>query len=207
MPLIEGQPNAVSRVYASSLYELASAKGGREFVEEVLGELEDILELARSDARFNEFLASRVLPVEQRAKSIREIFSSRVSPVTLNFLLVLNVKGRLAYLPSIVAAYDAKVQEQFGRVEVDVYTAGPIPSDELHAIRDKLSSVLGKDVIVHPYTDESMLGGVRLRIGDKLVDGSLSSRLRKLRDQLADHGAAAVRARAEQIIGTNGSDA
>lgn len=200
MPLIESQIDALSEIYARSLFELAEAKGGRGMIEGCLGELEDILELARGNPRFGEFLASRVLPVKDRAESLTNIFAGKASDLTVRFLQVLNQKGRLSHLPSIAAAYDQLVQEKFGRVEVDVYTASPISTDELKLIRERLQSALGKEPIVHPYTDESMIGGIRLQIGDKLIDGSLSTRLRKLRDQLATGGAAEIRARAEQII-------
>lgn len=200
MPLIDTPPDALAEIYAGSLFELAETKGGRPAIEATLSELEDILELARSDARFNEFLASRVLPVAQRSASLEKIFKSKISDLTLRFLQVLNEKGRLSHLPPIVAAFDRTVQDKFGKVEVDVYTASPIAPDDLRTIRERLLQALGKEPILHPYTDESMIGGIRLQIGDKLIDGSLSTRLRKLKDQLATDGAAAVRARAEKMI-------
>lgn len=200
MPLIDSPPDALAEIYARSLFELAEGRGGRDVIEGTLSELEDILEVARTNARFNEFLASRVLPVGQRSASIEKIFKGRTSDLTLRFLQVINEKGRLSHLPAITQAYDRLVQEKFGRVEVDVYTASPVSPDELKTIRDRLQKALGKDPIVHPYTDESMIGGIRLQIGDKLVDGSLSTRLRKLRDQLSVEGAAEVRARAERMI-------
>lgn len=200
MPLIESQIDALSEIYARSLYELAEAKGGRAMIEGCLSELEDILELARGNPRFGEFLASRVLPVKDRAESLTKIFTGKASDLTVRFLQILNQKGRLSHLPAIAAAYDQIVQEKFGRVEVDVYTASPISPDELKLIRERLQKALGKEPIVHPYTDESMIGGVRIQIGDKLIDGSLSTQLRKLRDQLATDGAAEIRTRAERMI-------
>src|SRR5258705_7701883 len=104
MPLIESAPDALARVYAQSLFDLAMAAGGQAHLEEIQGELEDILELARSDARFNEFLASRILPADSRGASLVKIFKGRVSDLTLNFLRILNHKERLPHLPSIVAS-------------------------------------------------------------------------------------------------------
>jgi F-type H+-transporting ATPase subunit delta len=205
MPLIDTPPDALAEIYARSLFELAEAKGGRTVIEGTLAELEDILELARGNARFNEFLASRVLPMAKRSASLEKILKGKASDLTLRFLQVLNEKGRLSHLPPIAAAYDRLVQEKFGRVEVDVYTAAPISPEELRMIRDRLQAAIGKEPIVHPYTDESMIGGIRLQIGDKLVDGSLSTRLRKLRDQFSTEGAAEVRARADRMIEDSGN--
>jgi F-type H+-transporting ATPase subunit delta len=200
MPLTDAQPDALAEIYARSLFELAEAKGDRAQIESCAGELEDVLELARGNPRFSEFLASRVLPVAQRSTSLEKIFKGRISDLTLRFLQILNEKGRLSHLPPIHAAYDALVQRKFGRVEVDVYTASPICTDELKAIRDRLQAKLGREPIVHPYVDNHMLGGVKLQIGDTLIDGSLATRLRKFRDQLATDGTAELRARVERII-------
>lgn len=205
MPLAETQPDALAHVYARSLFELAEASGGRARVETVASQIEDIIELARRDADFSEFLASRILPAKARAASLKNVFTSRVDDLVLRFLLVLNEKGRLGYLATIGAAFDAITQERFGRVEVDVYTAAPLDPAELNTIKARLAAILRKDAIVHPYTDPSMIGGVKFRIGDQLVDASIATRLRRVRDQLAGRGAAAVRARASKIIDDSGS--
>jgi F-type H+-transporting ATPase subunit delta len=206
MPLIDSPPDALAEVYARSLFEMADEQGKRATVESCLGELEDILESARENPRFGEFLASRVLPTKERSESIEKIFKGRISDLTLRFLQVVNEKGRLSHLPAIVAAYDRTVQEKFGRVEVDVYTASPISTEELRMIRERLQAALGKEPIVHPYTDGSMLGGIRMQIGDRLIDGSLSTRLRRLRDKLATDGTAELRTRIERIIDDAGSN-
>jgi F-type H+-transporting ATPase subunit delta len=178
MPLIDAEPDALAHIYARSLYELADQQGGHAAIESVLGELEDVLELARQDAKFSEFLSSRVLPVAHRAASIDRILKGRASDLLIRFLQILNQKDRLAHLPAIVGALDEMVQHKFGRVEVDLFTAGPISPDELRGIRDTLRTKLGREPVVHPYVDQSMLGGIRLQIGDRLIDGSFSTQLR-----------------------------
>ena len=199
MPLNDSQPDALAEIYARSLFELAEAKGGQQAIEACAGEIEDILELARGDARFSEFLASRVLPVSQRSTSLEKILKGRISDLTLRFLQILNEKSRLSHLGAIAAAYDALAQRKFGRIEVDVYTASPVSSEEVRAIRDRLQQALGREPVVHPYVDNAMLGGIKLQIGDTLVDGSLATRLRKFREQLATDGSARLRARMDQI--------
>ena len=200
MPLTETQPDAVAHVYAQSLLELARGEG-REAVEETLGELEDLLELARGNPAFGEFLASRVVSADARAKSLKKMFDGRLRPLTLRFLMVLNQKDRVGHLPAIVAAFDRVVQDEFGRIEVDVYTAQPVGGDDLSAIKEKLSASLGKDVVVHPYTDESMIGGIKLRVGDQLIDGSVAAGLRRMREKLRRDGAAKIRASADGMLG------
>jgi F-type H+-transporting ATPase subunit delta len=200
MPLIDSPPDAAARVYARSLFDLAADKGGQGAIEETLGELEDILDLARGDQKFGEFLSSPAIAAADRAKTLDKIFKGRVSELTLNFLHVLNDKGRIAYLPSIASAFDQQAQEKFGRIEVDVITAEPLPADQIRSVRDRLTSVMGKEVILHPYTESGMIGGVKFRIGDQLVDASIATRLRKMKDQLDNEGGAELRSRISGII-------
>lgn len=201
MPLIEAQPDALAKVYAKSLFEIAQSQGGQQNAESILGELEDILEIARNDRSFNELLASRLIDAKKRDASLVRMFEGKVSPLTLNFIRQLNRKGRLANLSQIAVAMDTLVQEQFGRIEVDVFTASPISASELENVRKRLSDSLGKDVIMHPYTDSSMLGGIKLRMGDQLIDGSIQAELRKMRDVLLNKGSANVRGRSGDILG------
>lgn len=200
MPLTQSPPDALARIYAVSLFELAQAEGGQSRIEEVADELESIVGLAQSDFAFGEFLASRILGAETREGSLKKIFSGRVSDLTLRFLLVLNEKDRLRHLPSIAAAYDEQVQRAFGRVEVDVYTASEIGPDEVAMIKARLHTVLNKEPVIHTYTEPAMIGGIKLQIGDQLIDASVASGLRKMRDQLNTHGLAEIRSRADDLM-------
>lgn len=206
MPLTQAAPDALARVYAQSLFELAQSQGGQARIEEVSGELDEILELARADARFNEFLASRILGAGARSRSLDAIFKGRISDLTLNFLKILNHKDRLGHLAPIIAAFEERVQEAFGRIEVDVYTAAPLGQDDLEALRERLRQYLGRDPILHPYTDASMIGGLRLQIGDQLIDASLAARLRKMRERLATTGTAELRTRTSRILDVTGDN-
>ncbi|MEO1534821.1 MAG: ATP synthase F1 subunit delta [Planctomycetota bacterium] len=200
MPLTEAKPDALSEIYAKSLYELAESAGGREAVEQVVGELEGVVELAREDGSFGEFLSSRVLKQSDRSKSLRSMFEGKVHDLTLKFLLVLNEKGRLGHLVPIVSSLDETAQRAFGRVEVDVYTADALEGDELERVRQQLNESLGRETVVHPYVDPKMIGGVRMQIGDRLIDASVAAQLRKVRDRLASEGSARLRASMDSTI-------
>lgn len=197
MPLIESQPDEVAQVYARSLYELA---GGREQAETILGELQELLELARQDPKFSEFLASKALPIERRDGSLRAILEGRASDLTVRFLRLLNRKGRLGHLPAIVEAYDHIVQEAFGRVEVDIYTVEALDPEDRDRIREKVQATIGKEIVLHEYVEPAMLGGVKLKIGDQLIDDSLQAQLRRARQRLLSQGGSLIRERAARII-------
>src|SRR5690349_12007951 len=101
MATIDAQPDALANVYAHALMELAEAKGGRAEIESVLGELEELAEVARANPKFGEFLRSQAVPASQRAGSLEKILKGRVSDLVLRFILVVNEKGRLGHFGAI----------------------------------------------------------------------------------------------------------
>ena len=179
----------IARVYARSLFELAQDAGGREKILEVAEELEQVVELARSDTHFAEFLDSPVVDTQRRAASIRAIFQDRITDLVLRFLLVLNTNKRLGHLEAVYGALGDLIFEEMGQVEVDVWTATAMDNDTLEAVTNGLRKILGKDPVVHAAVDPSILGGLKVRVGDKLIDSSVAARLQQL-GQTIRNGAA-----------------
>ncbi len=196
--------DALAQVYARSLYELADEAGGRDKIMEVARELEQTCELVRADRTFGGFLASPIVNRARRGAALGRIFHGNVTDLVLRFLLVLNDRGRLGHLEAIDDAFDQLVHEAFGRVEVDVFTPGPLEHGQVDALKQRIGTALGKEPVLYTYTDRSMIGGLKLRIGDQLVDGSVSSRLRRLRQNLLSGGGTAMRDRVERVIEEGG---
>lgn len=194
------EPNAATRVYARSLFDLAMSQGGRAKVEEVGDELEQIVELAKTQPKMSDLLASPTVGEEARAASLQRIFGGRISDITLKFLQVLNEKGRLGALPAVAASFDEVVQEKFGMVEADVFTAQPASPEMVRSLTDRLAQAMGKQVVVHTYTEPEMIGGVKIKIGDQLLDGSIATQLRRLKDKLSQDGISAMRAKMPRIL-------
>jgi F-type H+-transporting ATPase subunit delta len=192
--------DALAQVYARSLFELAAEAGGQDKIAEIGGELEQIAELGRGDRHFREFLASPIIEREKRGAALAQIFRDQVSDLTLRFLLVLNVKGRLGHLESINTAYDQLLQDAYGRVEVDLYTAAPLGEEVKSLIAERIQGAIGREPVLHAYTDPAMLGGIKLRMGDQLIDGSVAARLRRLRHALLTQGSARLRDGVGRIV-------
>jgi F-type H+-transporting ATPase subunit delta len=199
MPLLEIKPEAVAITYAQALYDTVS-KRGQQAVEETLGELEMLLEEARANKRFGEFLSSRIVDSDRRAASLDRMFAGKIQQQTLNFLKVLNDKNRLSLLPGVVEAFDSIAQKAFGRVEVDVTTAAPIDPAQRDTLARQIGDKLGKTPVLHCRVDPAMLGGIRIQVGDRLIDASVATKLAKVREQLGSGGAATVRAAADKLF-------
>ncbi|MAB72266.1 MAG: ATP synthase F1 subunit delta [Planctomycetaceae bacterium] len=193
--------DAVARVYAQSLLELADAAGGDEKIVETGGELNVIAEMIRDDAEVAEFLRSPIVDSDKRAEALRRIFEGRVSDLVLRFMLVLNGKGRLGEFGSMATGYDQLVNERMGRVEVDVMTVdGSLDPDQLALLGEKVKAKLGQEPVFHQYADESLIGGLVLRVGDQLIDGSVRGQLRRMREELLASGSTRVRAGANDFL-------
>jgi len=203
MPLIETPPDAVCSLYAKALFESVSRSAGgggvQGAIEQTLGELQDVLGLARDNKRFGEFLSSRIIDIGARRQSLDKLFGGRASSQVVNFLKVLNDNARLSLLPGVVEAFDALAQHSFGRVEVGVTTAEVMSQDDRDALAQRLQAKLGKTPVLHCKVDPAILGGIRIQIGDQLVDASLSTRLAQVRQQMNERGSATIRGAAERL--------
>lgn len=186
--------NSVGRIYAESLFELAS-KQGDAAAQDAGDELVDLVEIVRGDRRFAEFLRSPAIDAAAREATLQSILKGRVSDLVLRFMLVANRKGRLGELEAISEAYAKLLNERFGKVEVDVFTVDGQLDDGARAnLATTLKSRLGREPVLHLYKDASMVGGMKLRIGDQLIDGSVAAKLRRMRRALVEDAGAKVRA-------------
>jgi F-type H+-transporting ATPase subunit delta len=95
-----------------------------------------------------------------------------------------NLKNQMKNLPEMAAAYKDLLDEQLGKIEVDVTVVQRLPDDQLEQVRQQISSALKKDVVVHQYVQESIIGGMLLRVKDKLIDGSVRHQLAAIKEQL-----------------------
>lgn len=192
--------DALSNVYARSLFELAQQAGGQDKITEVLGELEQIVDLLQTDRAVREFFASPVIDKAKRSASLRKIFGNRVTDLTLRFMLVLNDNGRLNHFQHVAEAVDHLMHEAFGRVEVEVITAAPIDRGQMDVIAAKIRQALGREPVLHPHTEPAMIGGLKLRIGDQLIDGSVANKLRRMKRDLLSDGASRLRDQMSRFI-------
>ena len=172
-------PTAIA--YGKSLLELATERKQAEAIGTEMSELGKVLE---QNPTFRAFLADPGISEAERRDVLKRVFEGKASPLVMQFLNVLNTKNRLKSLGMIVDAYEELLDEQLGKIEVDVIVAQKLAPDQLEQVRQKVSSALKKDAVVHQYVDESIIGGLILRVQDKLIDGSVKHQLNELKQKL-----------------------
>jgi len=127
-------------------------------------------------------LADTKVPLERRLSLVERTLD--VSPLALNFAKVLVSKGRSGEARAVADAFARMADEREGIAHASVTTAVELSADQLDAIAARLSQSLGRQVRARAVVDPSILGGVVVRVGDKLVDGSIRTRLKRLRREL-----------------------
>jgi F-type H+-transporting ATPase subunit delta len=176
---IHQSPLAIA--YAQALLDLANdAKNA----EDVGAELRDLRQIIDANHSFAQILADPAISNEERGRLIHTVFDGRASHLMLNFLGLVNEKGRLSLLTAIAGAYDYLLDQQRGNTEVDVTVAHKLNDEQLESVRKTVSDALKRNAVVHQFLDESIIGGVVLRVRDQLIDGSVRAQLTAMRQKL-----------------------
>lgn len=172
---------AVCRRYAAALQsEAESVKA----VEAVDGDVAATAAILAESKELRLLFASPVVSTAKKRTVIETLFSERVSPVFLQFLLLLNSKGRGGLVSDILKEYARLRDRQLGIVEADASAAMALSKEEVEGLRKKLSGLVGADVRLNVDVDPALLGGVVVKVGDTVYDGSLKRRLSVLKSQL-----------------------
>jgi len=167
--------------YARALLELANESNQAEAIGHELDELGNIIASSKS---LGSFLSDPGISASDRTELLNKVFKGKISPLIMNIMGVLNSKSRLGLLHSITEAYQELLDEQLGKVEVDVTVAHRLNGPELEQVRQRISQALKKDAIVHQYVDEKIIGGMVLRVDDQLIDASVKYQLEAMKRQL-----------------------
>jgi F-type H+-transporting ATPase subunit delta len=188
--------DSLATTYAQALLDLALAAG---VVDQIAQQVEQLRALIGQDAALRGLLSSRLLSVIQRAASLERIFRGRVHDVLYRFVQVVNRKQRLGALAGMLAAFDELAEEHRGVREVDAYVAAPLSEDEAMAVSAAVGRAIDRHVILNQHVDPSLIGGLKLRVGDRLIDGSVAAQLRLMQRKLVRIGRDDARQRLQQL--------
>jgi F-type H+-transporting ATPase subunit delta len=184
-------------VYAKALLG-ASEKAGQ--TDRVLEELDSLVtDVLDKLPDFEEALRTPRIGPEEKVQLISRVFGSRVSPLTLNFLKVVAQHERLDTLRAIQRAARKLANEMRNRIEVLVETAAPISNQLRATISSRLQQVLGREVVLTAEVNPDLLGGLLVRVGDTIYDGSLAGKLKAMEAVTLDHTTQTIRQSLERF--------
>jgi F-type H+-transporting ATPase subunit delta len=164
--------------YATAVFELARDEKQIESVGQSLATLRQGL---TESADLKELTTSPLLGRDQATRGILAAAGAMgLDPVTTNFLGVLGQNRRLAQLPQIIRAFNMLAAAHRGETTAEVTSAHPLSDDQVQALRQNLRSRIGRDVAVDLNVDPAILGGLVVKIGSQMIDGSIRTKLNNL---------------------------
>lgn len=173
-------PEPAARRYAEAAHLIAREEGKADAWAEGLASLSALF----ADERAQRLFADSRVPLEQKRQLVEKALAGADKNV-LSLALLLVRRGRTSLGPQIAQAYQEILDREKGISHALVTSAVPLSDGERHAVEAKLHELAGGEVVMSTQVDESILGGLVVRIGDRLIDGSTRSRLMALKRRLA----------------------
>ena len=171
----------VARRYARALYEDAAQKKCVELVDEDIAMIRESL---TGSPELRRLFTDPIISAEKKESVVMALFADRIQTVTLSFLKLLIRKGREMLFLDVADAYQALRDDQRGIVEAHVRTALALSGAEEKKIAAGIESMTGRKVRLLTHVDRSLLGGLVIRVGDTVYDGSVRHQLSTLHNQL-----------------------
>lgn len=167
--------------YARALFDLASAAGD---VDAVDAGIRAIVETVGGSVELRDALADQSLPGAKRREIAAELFGGQVAPEAVAIATLVIERGDAAALGQIAERFGEIAEKERGVVAVEVTTAIPLTEALRATLVEKLSAALARPVTLRERVDESILGGIRINVAGRVLDGSLSSQLDAMRSTL-----------------------
>jgi F-type H+-transporting ATPase subunit delta len=172
---------STARRYAEAAFEIAERDGSMEAWLAAFT-------VARGrllDDEVTRLLANPAVPAPARIKVLERLLGSDVSGPQRNLLALLIRRGRFETLPAVIREFDRLYRQREGIVEARVTSATALDTPEIEALKARLEQLTGKHIELTSEVDTALLGGVVVRVGDQLIDGSVQGRLERLRTDLS----------------------
>lgn len=171
----------VAKRYAQALFMLADEA---QQVDKIGRDLDAVCDTIFNNADLNQAFCGVQYSLSGKKNAVTEIFKGQTDPSVLNFLLLLIEKGRAGYLADIQEAYHKFEDEKNGIADATLTTAFPLKDEDADKIAQALGKSVGKTIRLKVVVDPSLVAGVRLQYGDRIIDGSVEARLESMRKRL-----------------------
>ena len=171
--------STAARRYAEALFDCVRQASFEQFATDL--ELAADLTMSRE---VEHFLDNPALPASERQAVVDRALEGRVAEPVRRLVDLLVRRGKVDELPAVAAAYRAILNKQEGIVDAIATTALPLSADETEALQRKVADMTGRTVHLTVEVDESLIGGLTVRVGDTLYDASVRGRLERLRERL-----------------------
>lgn len=174
--------DVIANRYADALFQLSEEEN---VSKDIYSELRDVVDIVKNNKDLDNVLKSPLVSKAEKIDLIEKIFSDKINRNLKNFLKILVEKGRISSLKSIELTFKQLLNDKNNIIEGTVISAIPISDDKVKQLEENLSKKYNKNVTLENKVDETILGGVIVRLGNTQIDGSVKSRLDNIKDQLS----------------------
>ncbi len=173
-----GGNQALAGRYASALFGLAREQRQ---IDAVSGSLELLGRTLVESRDFSGFVSSPLVGRAEAGRAFAAIADQlSIDPITRNFLGVLASNGRKNQLVTVIRTFHRLAAEHRGETTAEVITAHPLKDDQIAALKAQLRARAGRDVMIETRTDPDILGGIIVKLGSQMIDGSIRTKLNRL---------------------------
>jgi F-type H+-transporting ATPase subunit delta len=181
----ESAEGGLAKRYAHALFELAQDGSA---VDVVSGDLAALRRAIEASPDLRRLVQSPVFSAEDQARALKAILEKMgANTLTAKFVLLLAQKRRLRVLGQITSAYEHLIASARGETEAEVTAARPLSDPEIAELKSVLKSRLGKEPRLHSKVDPTLLGGLVVKVGSRMIDSSLRTKLDGLRSAMKGH--------------------
>lgn len=195
------QAQRVASIYAKAFIAAVEKAGQTDALVEELNSAAAALEAYPA---FENVLASALISHDEKVQMLDRTFGSRLSPLVLNFLKVLSAHSRLDIVRAVQQEVQTLHDELRGRVRVELQTATPLEAGLSSSLQDSLRAILGGEPEVEPAVDAELIGGIVLRVGDTVYDGSVARQLHQVREQMINRSIHEIQSRRDRFRHSGG---
>lgn len=173
--------DVIANRYAEALFQLSEEEN---ITKEIYNELHDVVEVIKNNKELDNVLKSPLVAKIEKTQLIEALFNNKINNDLKNFLKILVEKGRISSLKSIELTFKELLNDKHNIIEGTVISAIALTEKQVKELEEKLSKKYNKNVTLENEVDQSILGGVLVRLGNTQIDGSVKTRLNNIKDQL-----------------------
>jgi F-type H+-transporting ATPase subunit delta len=165
--------------YASALFEVARSE---KVLAEVERELDDFAKMLEESQDLQRLVKSPVIPAPDQIKALNALVArAQIGGLTANFLSLLARNRRLFALADMIVHFRALLAAERGEISAEVTTAHALAPDQMNLLKDTLRAAYAKQVLITARVDQNLLGGMVVKVGSKMIDSSLRTKLNNLK--------------------------
>lgn len=171
----------VSKTYSEAIFNIALEEGR---LSDIQNEFEFVVSILNEYPDFYEILKTPKINATEKKTVLQEAFGEKISQTLLNFLKIIIDKKRGSDILEIKADFDDRIDRQMGIAKATVESVVPLSDEQLNILKSNLNRITGKEIRISTKINPELLGGMVVKVGDKVIDGSVKFKLEGMLESL-----------------------